>query len=428
MPERSQESYPLLRQFREFYVEVARLGRIVEQDTSDDGRNSTALPAAAPPPSDDGAAGSLAVAVETTDAVTNRVWYEISRYLDQKLYEVKAAASSLSHDALQELLYIMAAYADETFVCLLEWSGKDYWRDHLMEIRLFRSQVAGQNIFRRIDRLLARQEYGTEELTAIYLMILALGFRGQYLHDSASIESYRRKLFDRLQLTNPDLRWTGHRMFPEAYRYTVTEGAPVRLPEARKWWGIAAAVVGAWLILSTLAWIIIVAPTRRGVAATQRLLNAVTSQHSTTSLAGKWSTIPFGSQGSDFQLQLPSTLPLESTASTGTGMMLAPVLLAVDTAAGTSAARVQAWLSSGLSSFPQQIANTVAVTRSVVSVKQVSPPQGMTVPQTTFFFLVDPGLSGQDLESHPTLSFSVSGATGVTAVTLCLSSQPAAAL
>ena len=30
MPERSQNSYPLLRQFREFYAEVARLRRIAE--------------------------------------------------------------------------------------------------------------------------------------------------------------------------------------------------------------------------------------------------------------------------------------------------------------------------------------------------------------------------------------------------------------
>lgn len=428
MPEQRQDSYPLLRQFREFYVEIARLRLMVELEGAGNGQNAAALPVSALLPSDDGAGGSLAVAVETTDATASRIWHEMSLYLDRKMYEVKAAASSLSHDILQELLYIMAAYADETFVCLVEWSGKEYWRDQLMELRLFRSQIAGQNIFRRIDRLLARQEYGTEELTAIYLMILALGFRGQYLHDPASIESYRRKLFDRLQLTNPDLRWTGHRMFPEAYRYTVTEGAPVRLPESSKWWGIVAAIVGAWLILSTIAWLIIVAPTRSKIAATQRLLNAVTAKHSTTGIASKWSMVPFQLQGNNFQLELPSTLPLEPTTRGSTAMMLAPVLLAVDTPAGTNAGHVQAGLSSGLSSCPQQITDVVSITRSVVSVKQVPAPEDVMVPKTTLFFQIDPGLSAHDLARHPTLSFPVGGETGVTAVILYVPGEQAATL
>ena len=155
----------------------------------------------------------------------------MAAYLDQKMYEVRLAASAVSHDYLEELVYIMAAFADETFVCLLEWPGKDYWRDHLMELRLFHSQIAGQDIFRRIEKSLVRQDYGVEELAIIYLMVLALGFKGQYLRDPAAVELYRKKLFDRLVMTNPELRRESQRLFPEAYRHTVTEGAPVRLPE-----------------------------------------------------------------------------------------------------------------------------------------------------------------------------------------------------
>ena len=197
MVERSQNSYPLLRQFREFYAEVARLRAIVEhagsagewsprtagsaEVTSGESQSflepgaaqaSAASTALVDKPGDTSAFG------RNLDATTVRVWHDMAAYLDQKMYEVRLATSALSHDYLEELVYIMAAFSDETFVCLLEWPGKDYWRDHLMELRLFHTQIAGQDIFRRIEKALVRQDYGVEELAIIYLMVLALGLQG----------------------------------------------------------------------------------------------------------------------------------------------------------------------------------------------------------------------------------------------------------
>jgi type VI secretion system protein ImpK len=419
MPERSQNSYPLLREFREFYTEIARLRQIAGGSRASgqpaSGQRQTAVAAAAPEA--DGA-GGVSLAIETDDAVASRVWYEMTRYLDHKMYEVKAAASSFSHEILDQMLYIMAAYADETFLCLIEWSGKDYWSDRLMELRLFRSQVAGQEIFRRIDRLLARQDYGTEELAAVYLMMLALGFKGQYLREPGSIEIYRRKLFDRLLLTNPDLRWDGRRIFPEAYRHTVTEGAPVKMPEPKKWWGVIAAIIGAWLVVSTIAWLMVVGPTRKNLAVTRHALALVTSQHSTVETAAKWSSLVFEQQGDTFQLQLPATLPMKRTA---TGSAVAPLLIAVEASDGNStASRIKEWLSSGLSRFPTNPYSAAAQTRAVAAVQQVSAPDGITAGETTSFFLVDPGLSTQDLALHPTLTFPSRESAGAAAVTLSI--------
>src|ERR1700761_3058970 len=212
MLERSQNSYPLLRQFREFYAEIARLRRFVEDPpaSGEAAPEGTFAAASGPETARDGGALQLAgsaLAVEEADATGSRVWDEMTRFLDRKMYEDKVAARPLSRDILRELVYIMAAYADETFVCLLDWSGKDYWADHLMELRLFHSQIAGQEIYRRIDRILTRQDYGTEEGAAVSLMVLALGFKGQCLRAPASVEAYRKRLFDRLLLTNPELRW-----------------------------------------------------------------------------------------------------------------------------------------------------------------------------------------------------------------------------
>jgi type VI secretion system protein ImpK len=433
MLERSQNSYPLLREFREFYAEIARLRRMVEEARIAGASNAGSTVAGgaaigvATAEANGSGTGVISVAVETADTVTSRVWYEMTRYLDQKMYEVKAAASSVSHDILEQLVYIMAAFADETFVCLLEWNGKDYWRDNLMELRLFHSQIAGRDIFRRIDRVLARQDYGTEELAAVYLMILALGFKGQYLRDPEAIEVYRRKLFDRLLLTNPDLKWNGRRIFPEAYRHTVSEGAPVKLPEPRKWWGVVAGIVAAWLIVSTIVWLVLVNPTRKNLAITQQALDAVTNQGSTEDTSSKWKSLAFTLQGGAFHLDLPPSLPVKRAAAGEMGPGVAPLLIAVDGPGGQGAAsRIDAWLSSGLSSFPRNIANAAPQTRSVASVEQIPPPDGVTTSAATLFFLVDPGLSAQDLALHPTLTFPVNTKSGATDVTLYLSDRASA--
>ena len=206
MLERSQNSYPILRQFREFYAEVAKLRREIEERKPGQAAVEPAVAVASGAPvqvsltsATSGSASISATAVEEADditpsdgtwddIVTRRVWSEMALYLDQRMFEVKAAASSLSHDLQEELVYLMAAFADESFICLLDWPGKDYWAEHLMELRLFHSQIAGQEIFHRIDTLLARQDFGTEELAAVYLMVLALGFKGQYLRDPGAVD------------------------------------------------------------------------------------------------------------------------------------------------------------------------------------------------------------------------------------------------
>src|SRR5271157_4593944 len=133
MLERSQNSYPILRQFREFYAEVARLRRVVEERTPGELPSGPAVAIPTGPPAQTvpvlaatepadvavtAAAGSREDITPSDanwdDIVTRRVWSEMALYLDQKMYEVKLAASSLSHDLQEELVYIMASFADET--------------------------------------------------------------------------------------------------------------------------------------------------------------------------------------------------------------------------------------------------------------------------------------------------------------------------
>src|SRR5277367_3955213 len=113
MVERSQNSYPLLRQFREFYAEVARLRAIVERAGSagELGPSTAGSVAVAPGDSQTAAvSGAIqspaapTVVVEprddtalgrNIDASTVRVWHQMAAYLDQKMYEVRLASSAV---------------------------------------------------------------------------------------------------------------------------------------------------------------------------------------------------------------------------------------------------------------------------------------------------------------------------------------------
>lgn len=442
MLEQNQNLYPLLRQFREFYAEIARLREIVERDqlgVSPASSSAAKVAVLTPPtlstpvlpvsgePGTSASSGSALVGVaaldrpfdqdsdQPEDAVTLLVWNEMAHYLDQRMYEVRLASSSFTHDLLLEMTYILAAFADETFVCLLDWKGRDYWRDHLMELRLFRSQIAGQEIFRRIDRLSTRQDRGVEEISAVYLMILALGFKGKFLRDSASADAYRRQIFDQMTANNPALRAESNRLFPEAIRHTVTEGAPMRLPEPRKWWLIVGLIVVSWLIVSSATWYWITRSTRAALGVTLQSLDRISNQKPLSATTQKWRELPLTLQDGTFQLHLSSPLPF-SRATAGGVPVVAPLLIAVHAGsndAGTSN-RIRMWLAKGTIVFASSANGLAPSVRKVANVEQLkSVPDGVTADESMLFFLVEASIDATELSRHPQLRFAVFPGEGV---------------
>lgn len=98
-------------------------------------------------------------------------------------------------DVITELAYLMAAWADETLICAL--------REHMpqrhigaMEHALFGTMDAGEQIFTKIECILARRSDADTGLAAAYVIVLALGFRGQYFEPSsnATLAQYQSEL------------------------------------------------------------------------------------------------------------------------------------------------------------------------------------------------------------------------------------------
>jgi type VI secretion system protein ImpK len=145
---------------------------------------------------------------------------------------------------LDEAQYAMVATADELFIDL-DWDGADSWRMRPLEMELFGTRRAGQEIFARIDRILDGFSGIDTEMAAVYLTALELGFKGKFADDADrptldSYESALRKLVGRLPRTAGPL-------VPQCYDYTLVAGSGPRLPASRMWWSAAAAIVGLFL-------------------------------------------------------------------------------------------------------------------------------------------------------------------------------------
>jgi type VI secretion system protein ImpK len=148
--------------------------------------------------------------------------------------------------ALDEAQYAMAATADEIFIDL-DWPGAASWMVRPLEMELFGTRRAGEEIFARIDRLLDGGGAVDTEMAAVYLAALELGFKGKFADpaDRETLDAYAarlRALVDRLPpATGP--------IVPECYDHTIAAAGPgSRLPPSRLWWSAAVAIAGIFLI------------------------------------------------------------------------------------------------------------------------------------------------------------------------------------
>jgi type VI secretion system protein ImpK len=272
MASQGKSKFVLLDKFQDFYTEIISL-----KQQASVGVLSVAVAA--------GNGGGASTQV-SSDQTAVEIWNTVAQYLDREMVQVARSGTSMMTDAYRELVYVMAAVADEVFVHL-QWEGQQYWLDHLLEVRFFRSRIAGERIFRNIHAVLLRQDQAAEELAAIYLTVLALGFRGQYWGgDTSDIGRCRLDLLQYLARANPRLIADSKRFFPEAYRYTVQEGVAAQLPSPATWWYVAAGVVVAWLIISTILWFTLT----RGIRELQKQNSATITQSPTVPSPGAFSS------------------------------------------------------------------------------------------------------------------------------------------
>jgi type VI secretion system protein ImpK len=198
-------------------------------------------------------AGQTAEADVPTRA--NAVWNRVVSMLNRQSMEATRLGGPASLEFHREAMYVMAVLADETFLHL-DWEGRGYWLNHLIEAHVFRTHAAGDIFFRRIDTLLRREDDAAAELAAVYLFAIGLGFRGRYRGEGfcPALDGYRLKLFSFISRRKPALLEQARNLFPEAYKNTVHTGIDRPIPSARKWRIALVCAVLLWLLISQALW------------------------------------------------------------------------------------------------------------------------------------------------------------------------------
>jgi type VI secretion system protein ImpK len=233
---------PSIRLFQQYCAELINLKLVAE---------TAPIPTTPDAESTEPASGTQQIALGRPAAV----WSRLELLLERQTLEASRIAGPVGVEFHREALYVMAALTDETFVHL-EWEGRQYWLSHLFEARFFRTHFAGEGFFSHIDALLQRDDDPAAETATVYLMALALGFRGKYWgpeHESV-IESYRSRLFFFVARRDPEIAESLKRLYPDAYRHTIQPGAPHKLPNPRRWLLIFGGAVILWLVLTQALW------------------------------------------------------------------------------------------------------------------------------------------------------------------------------
>lgn len=221
--------------FKDFYREVMLHKRAIEESQLGNRAGQAGLPEIATNP----------------DMIAKQL---ITR-LEQQIMHAFQRAGELGASLMRDAQYAMVALADEVFLAF-EWPGRRDWEVRILEDRVFQTRAAGEKIFAQIDKLLTDRQPDRHELGAVYLMMLGLGFKGQYSSetDAAKIDDIKQRLFVMTQHDRPKLYSQTYDIFSEGYVNTQ-EDEPVRFfHDVRKWHIFIGVSAFTYMILTSMFW------------------------------------------------------------------------------------------------------------------------------------------------------------------------------
>jgi type VI secretion system protein ImpK len=182
------------------------------------------------------------------------VWQQLVSLLERQALEAEGAGRATERH-YEEAQYVMAALGDDIFVHL-EWPGKEAWKSNLLEARFFGTHDAGERIFNRLDRLLQVRDPNQRELAAVYLMALALGFKGKYavVEDDGKFAAYRGNLYSFIAGHDAAMAAPGRRLLPDLPLHARDEPAVRKLPDPRRWYYALGLSLVLFALIAHLAW------------------------------------------------------------------------------------------------------------------------------------------------------------------------------
>lgn len=185
----------------------------------------------------------------------------LRRLIEDQQKQVTRFGSAADNHAYRTAQYFMAALADELFLIHIDWQGQDDWLDNMLEQVLFGTSLAGDRFFSHVDNLLknGHQDANNDELAAIALLALRLGFEGIYRRrGKAILARYRSRLY-RLVGSASDFN-EQQKLFPTAYENPLNPVRQSRLAPLSKWHRISVIAVVIYALVSSILWSSAIAP------------------------------------------------------------------------------------------------------------------------------------------------------------------------
>ncbi|MCY0386969.1 DotU family type IV/VI secretion system protein [Robbsia sp. Bb-Pol-6] len=190
----------------------------------------------------------------------------LQRLIELQSAQIERQTSRLEVDNVADARYLKTALADELLLTM-PWPGRDRWTAHLLESAFFRTNIAGDLVFERIDVLLADREPSRRKMARLYLFALAIGFQGRFRGDAAleRLTAYRTELFQFVYQRRPDLGGRDRVLDDDAYAHTLSHLAQHNLPPLSRWTlGVVVAVIGL-LATSEILWLSTTWPVREAL-------------------------------------------------------------------------------------------------------------------------------------------------------------------
>jgi type IV/VI secretion system ImpK/VasF family protein len=124
----------------------------------------------------------VGLTVETND-ILKQLQKKLLNFIEQQKMQVSQLASASQSKHYQSLLYAMAALVDELILQQFDWDVKNQWLGLLLELKLFKSRNAGDELIDRMKSFVKTSQSFThdeKQLAQCYLRVLWLGFDGKY--------------------------------------------------------------------------------------------------------------------------------------------------------------------------------------------------------------------------------------------------------
>ncbi|MGA7812387.1 DotU family type IV/VI secretion system protein [Caballeronia sp.] len=197
---------------------------------------------------------------EVPDADPEPAAQGLSRHLlnllEIQTLESRREGTRFDMENLADARYLKAVLADEILLNT-PWTGRERWTAYLLESTLFRTNVAGDLVFRKIEQLLSDREPSRRDVARICLFSLAMGFQGRFRGADAAgqLRSYREELYEFIYQRRADLGGRERVLADDAYANTISHIAPRKLRTVSRWTMLGLAAMVVLLAVSELLWL-----------------------------------------------------------------------------------------------------------------------------------------------------------------------------